>query len=159
MKTKDHPRLRGEYRWYMTRGKWRIGSPPLAQGIQSAYKSHYIDTRITPACAGNTDADTRADNPHWDHPRLRGEYTSIVPEISQRPGSPPLARGILSNQPVATMVERITPACAGNTAFMASRYRHIQDHPRLRGEYQCCGITPNLSVGSPPLARGIQSRI
>ena len=29
----------------------------------------------------------------------------------------------------------------------------------MRGEYQCCGITPNLSVGSPPLARGIQEKV
>ena len=70
-------------------------------------------------------------------------------------GSPPLARGILLGGMERTLLLRITPACAGNTALMPARLRNLQDHPRLRGEYEVTAKYPVTDVGSPPLARGI----
>ena len=70
-------------------------------------------------------------------------------------GSPPLARGILLGGMERTLLLRITPACAGNTALMPARLRNLQDHPRLRGEYFGRLIETIIEWGSPPLARGI----
>ena len=72
-------------------------------------------------------------------------------------GSPPLARGILLGGMERTLLLRITPACAGNTALMPARLRNLQDHPRLRGEYEVTAKYPVTDVGSPQLARGIPS--
>lgn len=55
----DHSRVRGKYA--------HSGSPPRALGI--------IFSRITPACAGNTDLDRDQRDLDRDHPRVRGEHT------------------------------------------------------------------------------------
>ena len=70
-------------------------------------------------------------------------------------GSPPLARGILSNIGAYAVGTGITPACAGNTSSFVSTARMLGDHPRLRGEYSDKILGSSPSVGSPPLARGI----
>ena len=76
----DHPRLRGEYGLHKHHFIYGRGSPPLARGIH--YNSKYSkDTlRITPACAGNTHRYTSYGVPDRDHPRLRGEYSSLASE-------------------------------------------------------------------------------
>ena len=132
---RDHPRLRGEYRWYSRRqavrqdhprlrGEYRqserqlsemIGSPPLARGVQM-----------------------------------------VQPAASRETGSPPLARGVQTVGETTVRNDRITPACAGSTSDMWSIATSHRDHPRLRGEYSSrvtASITP---PGSPPLARGVQ---
>ena len=93
----DHPRLRGEYRQQSLmlsryRGSPRLrgeymsaasnitsapGSPPLARGIQLIPGRRVSAIGITPACAGNTRRLTMAGCQYRDHPRLRGEYSSI----------------------------------------------------------------------------------
>ena len=40
---------------------------------------------------------------------------------------------------------------------MPARLRNLQDHPRLRGEYEVTAKYPVTDVGSPPLARGIHN--
>ena len=71
-------------------------------------------------------------------------------------GSPPLARGIQAEKSVRTKDFRITPACAGNTPARVSYSIFPGDHPRLRGEYHTDNLWTAGTVGSPPLARGIQ---
>ena len=91
---RDHPRLRGEYRWYSRRQAVRQdhprlrgeyfryvvhcyvppGSPPLARGVLIACHCINNATRITPACAGSTRVGISQNKALWDHPRLRGEY-------------------------------------------------------------------------------------
>ena len=54
---------------------------------------------------------------------------------------------------------RTTPACAGNTTQRPFCHRPRRDHPRRRGEY-VLGLNRTAYVqGTPPLARGIQSRV
>ena len=48
----------------------------------------------------------------------------------------------------------ITPACAGNSAFMCRLPQAAQDHPRLRGEQSKGDKMTMTNEGSPPLARG-----
>ena len=73
---RDHPRLRGEYMEVSKPWQNISGSPPLARGIQQAALSCTPWRGITPACAGNTHDPEKGGRQHWDHPRLRGEYSS-----------------------------------------------------------------------------------
>ncbi len=116
----DHPRLRGEYFLFRFRLCHTQGSPPLARGIQGFFLCGNISARITPACAGNTATCVGKAGAYQDHPRLRGEYKAFFfAEIFLR-GSPPLARGILFPIPYSITTNRITPACAGNTALFSA---------------------------------------
>ena len=86
---------------------------------------------------------------------MRGEYVCFHSVIRCMPGSPPLARGILSKYGKLPKPLRITPACAGNTASGRTARIPYLDHPRLRGEYGDMSCNPQVVMGSPPLARGI----
>ena len=88
---------------------------------------------------------------------MRGEYPLCADVIVFAIGSPPLARGILFRQLPMSREYRITPACAGNTHSLTACRNSTWDHPRLRGEYCPSGALMIAGVGSPPLARGIQS--
>ena len=90
----DHPRLRGEYMLPSSETYVRLGSPPLARGIQRSRMIPRLKIRITPACAGNTKHIHLNMRHMRDHPRLRGEYMLPSSETYVRLGSPPLARGI-----------------------------------------------------------------
>ena len=72
-------------------------------------------TRITPACAGNTDEDKLT------------QYRTM--------GSPPRMREILVGFHKKTHNFRITPAYAGNTHNELPEHSHHQDHPRVCGKY------------------------
>ena len=149
--------MRGEYLSDFTFAILSLGSPPLARGILDFASSPPKTLRITPACAGNTKPDLREQRAVRDHPRLRGEYHTPPPVSESDTGSPPLARGIHTIVPTKTVRSRITPACAGNTNIICKTVDAFQDHPRLRGEYRPTTRPNALSVGSPPLARGIHN--
>ena len=89
---------------------------------------------------------------------MRGEYIHFAVLSLLHLGSPPLARGILTQCFHPPSQSRITPACAGNTSFFPSESPWLQDHPRLRGEYGRMTIRNHFTQGSPPLARGIQQQ-
>ena len=152
---RDHPRLRGEYIVFFSQPEAEHGSPPLARGIQIRFASDLMCPGITPACAGNTYAFIPLYGVCRDHPRLRGEYYQNMVNFQSRLGSPPLARGILCDNAHINKVDRITPACAGNTASGRTARIPYLDHPRLRGEYGDMSCNPQVVMGSPPLARGI----
>ena len=72
---RDHPRLRGEYRFDGLKRRLELGSPPLTRGIHLSVRYRFLDLSITPAYAGNTPI-ASVNIPVTDHhPRLRGEYT------------------------------------------------------------------------------------
>ena len=82
---RDHPRLRGEYSLIGPNSWERLGSPPLARGILPFESYKQPQTRITPACAGNTFPQPHLLVRHRDHPRLRGEYTKKIPYLQPFP--------------------------------------------------------------------------
>ena len=88
---------------------------------------------------------------------MRGEYLNNALMASADWGSPPLARGILSCDINFSGDKGITPACAGNTTRWRSGRVYKKDHPRLRGEYSSAVEISALTLGSPPLARGIHT--
>ena len=153
---RDHPRLRGEYGRLPVPLIVPVGSPPLARGIRIIVDVNNSFLGITPACAGNTMTRASVLRTSGDHPRLRGEYWCCLWNGSGKPGSPPLARGILLDARESLEKARITPACAGNTAFLCKMCFHPEDHPRLRGEYSITQVISTVVAGSPPLARGIR---
>ena len=151
----DHPRLRGEYGDMSCNPQVVMGTPPLARGILNCHLQIFLINGITPACAGNTWQGDKVQPTTKDHPRLRGEYIKRGKIFSDGLGSPPLARGIPWCQIRRHFMTGITPACAGNTRFITKIRRVAWDHPRLRGEYGKVLLVRQLSIGSPPLARGI----
>ena len=93
IKSRDHPRLRGEQGTRYTDIVLNVGSPPLARGTANVVKKLIICFRITPACAGNSLVAESKVQHLRDHPRLRGEQTFQPRFLRRTVGSPPLARG------------------------------------------------------------------
>ena len=147
--------MRGEYIPVLAPPPPAKGSPPLARGIPPRIITGLRSDGITPACAGNTFAGAADFHRGGDHPRLRGEYHPPHLQTQDRPGSPPLARGIHERKKRTDHDDGITPACAGNTCPPSGMSQATRDHPRLRGEYHFNFILLLLCLGSPPLARGI----
>ena len=120
----DHPRLRGEYIYIFKVQGDVLGSPPLARGVLHIKSMFKIFNRITPACAGSTNAHYNLDIKARDHPRLRGEYVRYALPYPFLSGSPPLARGVLNEQSICNCDARITPACAGST-YQSNIQKHL----------------------------------
>ena len=112
----DHPRLRGEQAISSQIWSDRSGSPPLARGTVLFCDSLIFCPRITPACAGNSNAYSPEEYPAGDHPRLRGEQIDFITFSTAFLGSPPLARGTVNFGDLIEVSSRITPACAGNSS-------------------------------------------
>ena len=74
-----------------------VGSPPLARGKVIVRVVPTPNGRITPACAGKRKGSLVFLREVEDHPRLRGEKSSIFVNIAFIIGSPPLARGKVQN--------------------------------------------------------------
>ena len=85
---------------------------------------------------------------------MRGEKRAGLRGIEGLTGSPPLARGKVTDKNFFAFAARITPACAGKRAARASAAFAAADHPRLRGEKLMSSGIINSVKGSPPLARG-----
>ena len=83
-RSRDHPRLRGEYCDNGFKKHFLLGSPPLTRGILNQKVRIVQSSGITPAYAGNTDALLRQACARRDHPRLRGEYRSFSHLLSDR---------------------------------------------------------------------------
>ena len=122
---KDHPRLRGEQPVKSLFGAQGGGSPPLARGTVYPYGFSPTQHGITPACAGNSLSLWFFAHTTWDHPRLRGEQICGGATPSGTRGSPPLARGTGTMGGRITAARRITPACAGNSFFVAEGRRQF----------------------------------
>ena len=157
-RTGDHPRMRGE----LAR---QTGTGRAGRGI-------------TPACAGSRRPRRACSLTHQDHPRMRGEQQWKTFWAVVAPGSPPHARGaVVAEHPgdhhdritphargaggsfvVKVAQVGITPACAGSSEPRSGRCRWLRDHPRMRGE-QCSGLSSGVGWGgSPPHARGADTR-
>ena len=112
------------------------------------------DSRITPACAGNSAFSLRGNRIMGDHPRVCGEQMGWVPKVMEVPGSPPRVRGTDKPTQLAFAHKRITPACAGNSFPSTEPVSPLQDHPRVCGEQPFLHPQPLRRPGSPPRVRG-----
>ena len=90
---------------------------------------------ITPAYAGNTYKNRGIKCGSKDHPRLRGEHVERYWKADGQEGSPPPTRGTHLKSSSDLLINRITPAYAGNTNVALDATMLKGDHPRLRGEH------------------------
>jgi len=132
----------------------RRGSPPRTRGARRHPLREVLAQRITPAYAGSTPPSPAAQSAAEDHPRVRGEHSSVRKPPGESPGSPPRTRGARLTPADQTVRSRITPAYAGSTPRAGRRCGKPKDHPRVRGEHAPTSIAALLSWGSPPRTRG-----
>ena len=79
-----------------------------------------------------------------DHPRIRGEHTSLLTEVVLAAGSSPHTRGALRHGISCPTPRRIIPAYAGSTSARWGRSSSTKDHPRIRGEHRARTIATLL---------------
>ncbi len=89
----DHPRVCGEQRKCLRMPRLVWGSPPRVRGTAIHRRSHLRRSRITPACAGNSQQLWAWSAPSADHPRVCGEQDLKQNFSPLLPGSPPRVRG------------------------------------------------------------------
>ena len=77
----DHPRVCGEQSFFNILHNNRIGSPPRVRGTEYCPEHPQIQSRITPACAGNRTTGRRRRRAEQDHPRVCGEQTKKSPSF------------------------------------------------------------------------------
>ena len=127
--SQDHPRLRGEHYTAPTYVYDFEGSPPPTRGTLVVLTVMVLRLGITPAYAGNTYLRYLRCLFRWDHPRLRGEHSSVEANMAFAVGSPPPTRGTPYINCFSETKFRITPAYAGNTICIACHHARARDHP------------------------------
>ena len=76
---RDHPRMRGEHRRSFFGKTNMSGSSPHARGARAGDAAASVGARIIPACAGSTGWRIASSPCAGDHPRMRGEHTTVSP--------------------------------------------------------------------------------
>ena len=151
------PRLRGEQSSSSVSAIMWHGSAPLARGTACEAERAYIETRFSPACAGNRCRPAAAMEAAPVQPRLRGEQTNSFGQSAIGGGSAPLARGTAANHRRRRGGERFNPACAGNRCTPPLGFTTRAVQPRLRGEQIFRHDLSKAAHGSAPLTRGTAS--
>ena len=131
----DHPRSRGVYQPRLLEDTGRLGSSPLARGLQFGLDISCTWAGIIPARAGFTGSASDGWEAAWDHPRSRGVYLRTYATSAQTTGSSPLARGLRKRRMEDVNTFRIIPARAGFTPPPLIGVSPRPDHPRSRGVY------------------------
>ncbi len=135
-RARDHPRSRGVYVSHEDMTMNEKGSSPLARGLPTRPFPRTMTAGIIPARAGFTTCTTSAPRSSPDHPRSRGVYLRDETGLGDD--------------------GRIIPARAGFTPWRRVRSPPKRDHPRSRGVYKGGGHPMSATLGSSPLARGLQ---
>ena len=151
---RDHPRVGGEKgspSWIATATR---GSPPRGRGKALLYHTSEGFSRITPAWAGKSLHLPCISLMLWDHPRVGGEKSMMVPHTVTLLGSPPRGRGKVEVLPPLSLGGRITPAWAGKSKAAAWWVLRCGDHPRVGGEKERWKRLHQRVKGSPPRGRG-----
>ena len=131
-----------------------IGSPPRVRGTEKSVGGNKMASRITPACAGNSDKHLHSKVQRPDHPRVCGEQPPFWYTGGTEKGSPPRVRGTGLCKKRNPWCSRITPACAGNSLISPESYGMMWDHPRVCGEQPGRPAADRAGIGSPPRVRG-----
>ena len=150
----DHPRMRGEH---MAAPFWMPlmrGSSPHARGALPRIQALKLHRGIIPACAGSTARFFRSSMNTWDHPRMRGEHSTLISTARSNRGSSPHTRGARRAPNRRYQTVRIIPAYAGSTTSKARMSAASRDHPRIRGEHSTRRSRLTRLRGSSPHTRG-----
>ena len=109
---------------------------------------------IIPAYAGSTASIDRSTAPVADHPRIRGEHTTVYERTIEAEGSSPHTRGARRAACAEGEFHGIIPAYAGSTRPAHRQTPRPPDHPRIRGEHHYLVSFLSLGGGSSPHTRG-----
>ena len=130
----DHPRVCGEQTIRDTKVTRFGGSSPRVRGTGGPQRLHRLDGRIIPACAGNSTASSGNACEGSDHPRVCGEQSCGRCRECLDAGSSPRVRGTGYYRSTGLELQRIIPACAGNSSAKLPAGHWLSDHPRVCGE-------------------------
>ena len=154
IRSRAHPRSRGEHVLSFFLSFFVRGSSPLARGTPPCALRLLRRIGLIPARAGNTSMWEDFTSDTGAHPRSRGEHMEALGFFLIVWGSSPLARGTQALGFITRTARGLIPARAGNT-FMCRFLRWGGwAHPRSRGEHGKRVTTPAPPWGSSPLARG-----
>ena len=145
------PRVRGEHQ-SLTMAP--IGSAPRARGTQNTWLQNIVRGRVSPACAGNTADGSTTPSIKPGQPRVRGEHQNAQTGAGIYNGSAPRARGTPDHQRRRGVSERVSPACAGNTAKRCTPLDRLSGQPRVRGEHPTSPAFPVPSQRVSPACAG-----
>ena len=126
----------GEKQFFVHYDILSLGSPPHVRGKGPTGQRPFLDTWITPACAGKRQAFTNQNLLKGDHPRMCGEKKPSLLLLFMIVGSPPHVRGKECPCVRRVPLPRITPACAGKRSYECGTVQCGRDHPRVCGEKQ-----------------------
>ena len=129
-----HPRSRGENIRAVSTTPHLSGSSPLTRGKPAAGEDRRRRPGLIPAHAGKTARGRQSYRRAAAHPRSRGENPSTGKLIGLATGSSPLTRGKRDRRQRQRQTNRLIPAHAGKTSFVAAVGSVMPAHPRSRGE-------------------------
>ena len=115
LKSRAHPRWRGEHFQTEPARPRMKGSSPLARGARLGNLVSVLDLRLIPAGAGSTRASRIPTSSAGAHPRWRGEHRFLGLGGGWFFGSSPLARGAPASGHAHSQTARLIPAGAGST--------------------------------------------
>ena len=149
-----HPRVCGEQVLQSSPTSDYFGSSPRVRGTASGHMMWTLENRFIPACAGNRSFLEKAFPLQPVHPRVCGEQVCRFNSDVIQDGSSPRVRGTVSLVPLARMMDRFIPACAGNSHNWrhSSWWRAV--HPRVCGEQTLKRHHLVAVFGSSPRVRG-----
>ncbi len=153
-----HPRVCGEHESGKHPGLSHCGSSPRVRGTQRKAWIVCAAIRFIPACAGNTTLMRSPNSLAAVHPRVCGEHTWSIGELSAADGSSPRVRGTPPGINCQCCNDRFIPACAGNTGRSHRRPAYAPVHPRVCGEHPAPRTSLDGARGSSPRVRGTRWR-
>ena len=110
------------------------------------------------AFAGNTAECRNRWHGEPAYPRMRGEHALAASRILAMVGLSPHAQGTPQCIPCVIPLERLIPACAGNTIALLLLGSRCSAYPRMRGEQNGIAAAVGYDYGLSPHARGTLRR-
>ena len=150
----EHPRARGENENASPKRSRIQGTSPRTRGKQPAEMIPDRPAGNIPAHAGKTMLALTHHQPHWEHPRARGENFRYRIPAPTWGGTSPRTRGKQTLQKIGFMDQGNIPAHAGKTMPRTTSGRITQEHPRARGENTLALPEKNCPQGTSPRTRG-----
>ena len=153
----EHPRARGENENASPKRSRIQGTSPRTRGKHPAEMIPDRPAGNIPAHAGKTMLALTHHQPHWEHPRARGENFRYRIPAPTWGGTSPRTRGKQTLQKIGFMDQGNIPAHAGKTMPRTTSGRITQEHPRARGENTLALPEKNCPQGTSPRTRGKRS--
>ena len=152
--SREHPRMRGDHRFWHRRNSKARGTSPHARGPPDLDLRIEVRPGNIPACAGTTLVGSGIRRRRGEHPRMRGDHSKFALPPDYVTGTSPHARG-----PRIRCLNRLfvcgnIPACAGTTSPSARSRTQSWEHPRMRGDHFHCTTASTSKSGTSPHARG-----